>query len=466
MTGFARIASLFMFGSRRPSQRVGASHSFVSRPAATEHKQANMNGDLLAALDYFEREKGIDSKTLIEAIENAVLSAAQKSVGPARGLRVVIDRKSGALRTLATLRVVEQVSLPHDEISLNRAAMVKYDVKLGEELEVEVAPAGFGRIAAQTAKQAMMQRIRAYEKERIHDEFKDRVGDILSGTVRRFERSDVIVDVGKAEALMPHQERVPTEEYMAGDRIRALLLEIQTTPHGPELILSRSHPDFVKRLLELEVNEIKVGTVKIQAIAREAGYRTKLAVVSTNEKVEPVGACVGMKGVRIKNIVRELNNEKIDIIRWDKDPKTFVAAALSPAKLRNIEVDEATHAVKVLVDEEQLSLTIGKRGQNVRLASKLTGWKIDIQKLETVQETFEGKVKFAVDALAAVPGIGPEYANTLVHGGMLSLADVLAADVADLAALLGDDEAKAKTIHEAAAAALEKAVLSKPPVET
>ena len=425
-----------------------------------------MNGDLLAALDYFEREKGIDSKTLIEAIENAVLSAAQKSVGPARGLRVVIDRKTGALRTLATLQVVEQVNLPHDEISLNRAAMVKHDVKLGDELEVEVTPAGFGRIAAKTAKQAMMQRIRAYEKERIHDEFKDRVGDILSGTVRRFERSDVIVDVGKAEALMPQKERVPTEEYMAGDRIRALLLEIQTTPHGPELILSRSHPDFVKRLLELEVNEIKVGTVKIQAIAREAGFRTKLAVVSTNEKVEPVGACVGMKGVRIKNIVRELNNEKIDIIRWDKEAKTFVAAALSPAKLRGIEVDEANHAVKVLVDEDQLSLTIGKRGQNVRLASKLTGWKIEIQKLETVQETFENKVKVAVDALAKVPGIGPEHADKLVHGGMLSLADVLVADIADLAELFDGDENKAKAIHEAAAAAQEKAATPTPPAET
>lgn len=417
-----------------------------------------MNGDLLAALDYFEREKGIDRKTLLEAIETAVLSAAKKSVGPARELRVEIDHKSGAMRCLAKLKVVERVTSAHDEISTTRARGIKPDAQIGEDVDVEVTPAGFGRIAAQTAKQAMMQRIRAFEKERIFDEFKDRVGDILNGTVRRFERSDVIVDVGKAEALMPHKERVPTEEYMAGDRIRALLLEIQQTPHGPELILSRSHPDFVIRLLELEVNEIKTGQVKIQAIAREPGYRTKLAVVSLNEKVEPVGACVGMKGVRIKNIVRELNNEKIDIIRWDKDPKTFVAAALSPAKLRSIEADDQSQTVKVLVDEDQLSLAIGKRGQNVRLASKLTGWKIDIQKLEVAaQETFEGKVKGAVDAIAAVPGIGPEFADKLVHGGMLTIDDILNADTADIAELLGVEESTAKTIQEAATVAQEKA---------
>ncbi|MBI5396807.1 MAG: transcription termination factor NusA [Verrucomicrobia bacterium] len=417
-----------------------------------------MNGDLLAALDYFEREKGIDRKTLLEAIETAVLSAAKKSVGPARDLRVEIDRKTGAMRCLAKLKVVERVAAPHDEISITRAQGIKPDAQLGEDVDVEVTPAGFGRIAAQTAKQAMTQRIRAFEKERIFDEFKDRVGDILNGTVRRFERSDVIVDVGKAEALMPHKERVPTEEYMAGDRVRALLLEIQPTAHGPELILSRSHPDFVIRLLELEVNEIKTGQVKIQAIAREAGYRTKLAVMSLNDKVEPVGACVGMKGVRIKNIVRELNNEKIDIIRWDKDAKAFVVAALSPAKMRSIEVDEASQTVKVLVDEDQLSLAIGKRGQNVRLASKLTGWKIDIQKIETVvQETFEGKVKGAVDALAAVEGIGPEVADKLVHGGLLTIQDVLGAETADIAELLGVEEEQARAIHEAVAAARENA---------
>jgi N utilization substance protein A len=425
-----------------------------------------MNGDLLAALDYFEREKGIDRATLIEAIENAVLQAAKKSVGPARDLRIEIDRKSGSLRALAKLQVVERVSSSHDEVSLGRAQAIKPDAQIGEEIEVEVTPAGFGRIAAQTAKQAMMQRIRAYEKERMHEEFKDRVGDVLSGTVRRFERSDVIVDVGKAEALMPQKERVPTEEYMAGDRIRAILLEIQTTPHGPELILSRSHPDFVKRLLELEVNEIKVGTVKIMAIAREPGYRTKLAVISTNDKVEPVGACVGMKGVRIKNIVRELNNEKIDIIRWDKETKLFAAAALSPAKLRSIELDEANHMVKVLVDEDQLSLAIGKRGQNVRLASKLTGWKIDIQKVETIHETFEGKVTGAVDALAAVPGIGPELADKLVHGGLLSVEAVLEAEIADIAEMLGGDEEKAKAVRQALETAREQVEPAAPPAGT
>jgi N utilization substance protein A len=415
-----------------------------------------MNGDLIAGIEYLEREKGIDKEILISAIENAILSASKKSIGPARDVRVVIDRKTGDIKAFAQVTVVERVRTVHEEISLNKARDLKPGAQLGEILEIEVTPKDFGRIAAQTAKQAMMQKIRQAEKDKLLDEYKDRVSDIVSGTVRRFERSDVIVDLGRAEALLPQKERVPTEEYQPGDRIRSLLLAIETTPHGPEIILSRSHPNFVKRLFELEVSEIADKTVEIKAIAREAGYRTKIAVISHDEKVDPVGACVGMRGMRVKNIVRELNGEKIDIIRWDKDVKTFVGNALSPAKLKNIQVFTDQQRVVVTVDEDQLSLAIGKKGQNVRLTNKLTGWKIDIEKSVTAEVGMDEKIKHAVASLMALPGVTPELADKLVHHGFTGIEGIIAAELTDLMEVEGITEALAKQIHEAAAAAHEK----------
>ena len=238
-----------------------------------------------------------------------------------------------------TCLVAEKVTNPQDEISLAKARKIKPDAQVGEDVEVEVTPKNFGRIAAQTAKQAMMQRIRQVEKEMIYEEFKDRAGEIVSGTVRRFDRSDVILDLGKFEAIMPQRERVVVEDYNVGDRLRAYVVAVENGIRGPEIIISRSHPNFVRRLFELEVSEINDGTVEIRGIAREAGYRTKIAVFSANEKVDPVGACVGMRGSRVKNIVRELNNEKVDIIRWSSDPKEFVLEALKPAKVKNLVFD-------------------------------------------------------------------------------------------------------------------------------
>ncbi len=414
-----------------------------------------MNNELLAVLDYMERERGIEREILLVAVESALLSASKKSVSPAKDVRIEIDRKTCDIRALARVQVVENVVAPHDQLSLAQAQRLKPDAKIGDFLDVEVTLKNFGRIAAQTAKQAILHKIRQAEKDRVFEEYKDRPGDIVSGTVRRFERSDVIVDLGRAEAIMPARERVPTEEYQVGDRVRALIASVQNNPQGPEIILSRSHPDFVKRLFELEVSEIADKTVEIKGIAREAGFRTKIAVVSHDSKVDPVGACVGMRGIRVKNIVRELSGEKIDIVRWHEDVKTFVTNALAPAQLIRVNVEEEAHTVRVIVASDQLSLAIGKKGQNARLTAKITSWKVDIQRDEA-EISFEDKVARAVADLAKIEGVGPERAGKLVHAGFLTVEGILAAELTDLETIEGFDAEAATTIHDAAAALYEQ----------
>src|SRR3989454_7254042 len=399
-----------------------------------------MNADFLAVLEFWEREKGISRDVLIAAVNEALLAAAKRAIGPARELRCAIDQKSGDIKAFAKLVVSEKVVSKHDQISVFDARRIKPDAQVGEEVEVEVTPAGFGRIASQYAKQSLMQHIRRAEKNLIFAEFKDRVGDIVSGTVRRFERSDVTIDLGKYEALLPNRERVPTEEYQIGERIRCYVKAVENGPHGPEIILSRADPNFVIKLFRLEVSEINDGTIEVKGIAREPGFRTKLAVYTKDEKVDPVGACVGLRGQRVKNIVRELNNEKVDIIRWDPNVKNFITNALAPAKLKAFEIDEARKRVKIMVSEDQLSLAIGKRGQNARLTSKLTGWQVDIDAEHVALVGFEEKMAQAVQALAAIPGITPEQADALVHGGLLSLEDLLQAEASYLAEIpaIGD----------------------------
>jgi len=406
-------------------------------------EDSDMNADFLAVLEYWEKEKGISRDVLTSAVQEALLSAAKKAVGPARELRVAIESKSGDIRAFAKLVVSDKVISKHDQISVFDARRLKPDAQIGDEVEVEVTPTGFGRIAAQYAKQALMQQLRRAEKSLIFSEFKDRVGDIISGTVRRFDRSDVMVDLGKYEALLPNRERVPTEEYQVGERIRAYVKAVEQGPHGPEIILSRADPRFVIKLFQLEVSEINDGTIEIKGIAREPGFRTKLAVWTRDEKVDPVGACVGLRGQRVKNIVRELNNEKVDIIRWDPNIRNYITNALQPAKLKNFEIDEAAKRVKIIVSEDQLSLAIGKRGQNARLTSKLTGWQIDIEPEVVVTKGFEEKVAEAVELLAAIPGISREQADVLVHQGLTRLEDLLQADEADLAGIpqLGEQAA-------------------------
>jgi N utilization substance protein A len=391
-----------------------------------------MNADFLAVLEFWEREKGINRDVLIGAVQEALLSAAKKAVGPARELRVEIDQKNGDIKAFAKLIVADKVISVHDQISVFDARRIKPDAVVGDEVEKEVTPTGFGRVASQFAKQALMQKIRQAEKSMIFAEFKDRVGEIISGTVRRFERSDVILDLGKYEALLPNRERVPTEEYQVGERIRCYVKAVEEGPHGPEIILSRADPQFIIKLFKLEVSEINDGTIEIKGIAREPGFRTKMAVYSRDPKVDPVGACVGMRGQRVKNIVRELNNEKVDVIPWSSDVKTFVTKALEPAQLKSIELDETRKRVKILVSEDQLSLAIGKRGQNARLTARLTGWEVDIDAEHVVTKGFDEKVAEAVEALAAISGVTREQADALVHAGVTRLEDLLSAEAADI----------------------------------
>ena len=396
-----------------------------------------MNAEFIASMEYWEREKGLDREILISAVEDAMVSAAKRAVGPARELRCEIDRKDGDIRAFASLIVVERVTDKQSEISLESALRHKPSAQLNEELEVEVTPKNFGRIASQNAKQALMQAIRRAEKALIYSEFKDRVGDIVSGEVRGFDRSDVLIDLGKFEALLPNRERVPTEEYQRGERIRCLVKAMQGSDSNSEIILSRRDSNFVLKLFQLEVSEINDGTIEVKAIAREPGFRTKLAVHSRDEKVDPVGASVGLLGQRVKNIVRELNNEKIDIIRWDTDIETYVTNSLAPAQIKRLEVEQDRKRVHILVDPDQLSLAIGRRGQNARLTSLLTGWQIDIDPEQEVRVGFEEQVAGAVDALAAVPGIEKEQADALVHAGLLTLDALIGVEAGDLADIPG-----------------------------
>ena len=412
-----------------------------------------MSNELLTMLEYLERERGISRDTLLQAMQEAIIKAAGKGFGGyTRELRVEISPKTGKIHGVANVLVVDKVTNPQEEMLLARAQVMKPGIQAGDTIEVEVEPAAFGRIAAGVARNAIMSSIRRVEKERIYEEFKDRAGDIVSGTVRRFVKSDVIFDLGKFEAVMPSRERVVTEDYSVGDRLRAYVVAVENGKDGPQIILSRSHPNFVRKLFQLEVSEIADGTVQLKGIAREAGVRTKVAVASADSKVDPVGACVGMRGARVKNIVRELNNEKVDIIKWSDDPKEFVVEALKPAKIKSIEINEADKRVKVTVDEDQLSIAIGKKGQNARLTAKLTGWEVDIEKDASKEQAFESQVSSATEAFKTQLGLDEETAAKLVQNGIPSPADLVAGGVeaADLVGMLGIDEARAAEILERA----------------
>ena len=407
------------------------------------------SAELQALLDYYEKEKGISRDALNEAIKDALEAAAKKAVGASRDLRVETDPKTGKLRAYAKLVIVDRVTNPQDEISRFDALQFVDEANLGDEIEKEVTPTGFGRIAAQYASQNLKQHLRRAEKALIFDEFKDRVGDIVRGTVRRFERSDVVIDLGRYEASLPSRERVPIEEYQPGEQLRCFVKAVEETGRGPEIVLSRSDPDFVVKLFTLEVSEIADGTVQIVSVAREPGWRTKLAVHSDDQRVDPVGACVGLRGQRVKNIVRELNNEKVDIIHWSPNIEEFVTEALKPAELREVEVHQEQKRIQAWVAEDQLSLAIGKRGQNARLASRLTGWQIDIDAKEVETLSFDDQVADAVSALSALPGITDELAQTLVNSGFHSVEDLKQIEAGDLAGIPGLEENEATILTAA-----------------
>jgi len=406
-----------------------------------------MISELKTLFDYYEKEKGIDRDKMVEALSQALLAASKKSIGPARELRIDIDPDKGTIKAFAKLLAVETVSNPWEELPLAKARKIKKDAELGDEIELEVTPNNMGRIAAQTAKQTMLQRLRMAEKENLYEEFKDRTGDVVSGVVRRFEKSDVVIDLGKFEGIMPGKERVATEDYNVSDRMRFYVKAVEKdTGRGPEIILSRAHPNFVRRLFEFEVSEIGDRTVEIASISREAGYRTKVAVHSADEKVDPVGACVGLRGARVKNIVRELNNEKVDIIRWKSDPAEFVREALKPIKVISITVDKEKKQAHLTVSEEDLSKAIGRRGQNARLTSRLVGMDLIIEKDEHAEQVFEGQMGSAVKHLVDALGVSADTARLLAQNGMADLAMFAYADVEDVAEMLGGDRALAEQI--------------------
>jgi N utilization substance protein A len=416
-----------------------------------------MTNDIVALIDYYEKEKGIDRDKVVAALEYAFISAYRKMVPGADAietLRAAVDTKKGETKIWASLTVVadEDHSDKFNEVPLSTASKKSASVQVGDIQEFNVTPKDFGRIAVQTAKQTMMQRLRQAEKEMIYEEFKDRAGDVVSGTVRRFERNDVMIDLGKFEGIMPNRERVQGEEYNIGDRIRAYVLAVENEGRGPEIILSRSHPNFVRRLFEDEVNEIYDRTVEIRGVAREAGFRTKIAVWSNDPKVDPVGACVGLRGARVKNIVRELNNEKVDIIRWSEDPREFVKEALKPAEIRSITVDEAAKVVNVTVDEIDLSKAIGRKGQNARLTSRLMGWDVQVRKDESKEEQLKAKIGGAAHTLGEQLGLTDALAEKLTFAGGASAELVVDMPADYIAGALGITDDEAETILEKARA--------------
>ena len=412
-----------------------------------------MTNDIKALIDYYEREKGLSREKILLALESAFLSAYRKMVpgsGSINYLRAEINVDKGKVRIFADLEVVpdEEYSDKFNQIPLSLAVKLDRNAVLHDLLPTNITPKGFGRIAVQTARQTMLQKLLDAEKEMLYDEFKDRAGDLVTGTIRRFEKGDIFVDLGKFEGVMTSRERVPNEDYSVGDRMRFYVVEVRTEARGPEVILSRSHPNLVGRLFESEVVEIGDQTVEIHGIAREAGYRTKVAVISHDDKVDPVGACVGMRGARVKNIVRELNNEKVDILEWTEDPVIFVREALSPVEPREITVDEEAKKIFVIVqDDKDLSKAIGRRGQNARLTSRLMGWDVqvrvfDVQEAEKRQnqaaaEEVMRQCQAAAKTLSEQLEIPEETAMGLVTMGGTDLVALTGFEASDIAESMG-----------------------------
>ncbi|MEH7353123.1 transcription termination factor NusA [Neobacillus drentensis] len=338
-----------------------------------------MSSELLDALTILEREKGISRDILIEAIEAALVSAYRRNFNQAQNVRIDFNLQTGSMRVFARKEVVDQVFDPRLEISLADAVRINPNYQVEDVVEMEVTPKDFGRIAAQTAKQVVTQRVREAERGIIYSEFIDREEDIMTGIVQRLDSKFIYVSLGKIEALLPVNEQMPNERYKPHDRIKVFITKVEKTTKGPQIFVSRTHPGLLKRLFEIEVPEIYDGTVEIKSVAREAGDRSKISVHSDNHEVDPVGSCVGPKGTRVQAVVNELKGEKIDIVKWSDDPVVFVANSLSPSKVLDVMVNENEKATTVVVPDYQLSLAIGKRGQNARLAAKLTGWKIDIK---------------------------------------------------------------------------------------
>jgi len=440
-----------------------------------------MSQELIHVIDQISKEKGISKEMVVEAVESALVSAAKKKYGAQR-IAVQIDPKRGDIIMYAYKKVVAEVSNPEEEITLDEALTLYPDAQMDGEVPLQVEFQGFGRIAAQTARQVIVQKVREAERDVILREFNDKIGQLVNGIVLRHEKGAYYIDLGKTEAVLPAREQVPRESYRRGDRVRAYVLEVRDTSKGPQVVLSRAHPDFVSRLFEMEVPEIYENIVEVKAVVREAGDRTKIAVASKEPQVDPVGACVGMKGSRVQAVVRELRGEKIDIIPWSEDPRIFIAKALSPAVVEKVGVTEEDRSALIVVADSQLSLAIGKKGQNVRLAAKLTGWKIDIlseseydqerqkereQEIEAaiveetrkmaeeneaaenmeaeVAGTASGDAKSGSD-LTIIEGVGQKTAEQLIEAGYDTVEKIAAMSNEDILAIPGIGEKTAQKI--------------------
>jgi len=402
-----------------------------------------MKSDFLIAITQIAAEKNLPKEVVLQAVETALASAYKKDSEATGNIVVRIDRNSGNVHVYAQKAVVEEVEDSRVDIALEEARRLKPDIQLGEIMEFEVTPANAGRIAAQTAKQVVLQRLREAEREMVYEEFSNREGDIVSGLIQRVDARHVIVDLGKTEGILPPTEQVRAEHYRPGQRMKFYLVEVHRSNRGPQLILSRTHKNLLKRLFELEVPEIYKGVVEIRSIAREPGYRSKVAVAAQQEGVDPVGSCVGLRGIRIQNIVNELGGERIDVVQWDPNPARFVANALSPAQVTSVSTSEEDNTASVLVPDRQLSLAIGKEGQNARLAAKLTGWRIDIRSESSVQEA---------GLAAAVVEEAPAEAVAKAAAKKVAPAEAVAEPVAPAEEAVASSEEPAAAVAEEAPA--------------
>ena len=338
------------------------------------------NKELIIALEDLEKEKGIKKEYLLESIETALVTAYKRNFDSLENVRVEMDKKTGATHVYSIKEAVEKVENSETQISIKEAKKINPDVSEGETVEIEIVPRNFGRIAAQTAKQVIIQKLRELEREIIFTEYNDRKGEIVTGLIQKADKNIVVMDLGKLEGVMPSKEQIPTEHYRVNDKIKGYVLDVEKGSKGaPQVIVSRSHPDFVRKLLEFEIPEIYEGVIEIKSVSRDPGYRSKVAVYSPDPNIDPVGSCVGQKGVRIQNVINELNGEKIDVIEWNEDPSIYIASSLLPAKILAVDIKQEEKFAQVIVPDDQLSLAIGKSGQNARLAAKLTNWKIDIK---------------------------------------------------------------------------------------
>jgi N utilization substance protein A len=408
-----------------------------------------MNYEILEALSQITKNKNIEMDFVIETLENSLIQAAKKKFGSADNIKVDVDPTSGEIKITATKKVVKEVADPVTEISVEDARELAPKIKPGEEVEVPVGFEEFGRNAIAVAKQTLIQKVRDAERERIYEEYKNKVATVVTGGVQQIEKGHIIVNLGRAEAVLPPKEQIPKERYRQGDRIRALILDVQKSTKGPQIVLSRANPEFVKKLFELEVPEIYERIIEIKSVAREPGERSKIAVSSIDDRVDPVGACVGVKGTRVQSIVRELSNERIDIVPWSANPENFATRALAPAKVVHVETYHDDNSMTIVVEDDRLSLAIGRAGQNARLAAKLTGWKINILSETEYREQKKLEDQLKID-VSELPGVGKKLKELLGAHGIETVQDLAKSTPEELLEIEGVGAKRAASLVEKA----------------